>query len=459
MTGYNDFLATKTIVAAAAGRNVDPATLPPDLFGFQRDLVSWALRKGRAAIFADTGLGKTAMQLAWASLAADRALVLAPLAVAHQTIAEGAKFGVAVTYARRQDEAPAAGITITNYERLEAFDPAAFGAVVLDESSILKSFEGKTRSRLIETFADTPMRLACTATPAPNDISEIANHAEFLGVMSRPEMLAAFFVHEHDKGNQYRLKSHGREAFFRWLASWGMAVKRPGDLGYPDDGYDLPGLTIEPIFVETVYRPDGALFATELKGVTERARVRKATAAARVAAAVELVGREPDEPWIVWCGLNDEASAVAAAIPGAVNVEGAMAPEAKAEAMVAFSRGDVRVLVTKASIAGYGMNWQHCARMAFVGLSDSYEDYYQCLRRCYRFGQRREVRAFVVLSDLERAIHDNILRKEREAEATARELVKHVAEYERAEIGGRARASLVYEPRRAMTVPAWLKGA
>lgn len=453
---YSDFLAGKAIVSRLTGRDVAESELNSNLFPFQRKLVQWALRKGRCALFADTGLGKTLMQLSWADKAADRVLVLAPLAVAHQTVREGAKFGITATYARRQEDAPPTGIVVTNYEMLKNFDPAAFGGVVLDESSILKNFDGKTRDALIEAFSETPMRLACTATPAPNDIVEIGNHAEFLGVMTHVEMRAAFFVHEHDKGAQYVLKTHARQAFYRWMASWGMSIRRPSDLGFDDTGYDLPGLAIEPVIVETGYQPEGMLFATTLKGVGERAKVRKATAADRVKAAVALVEREPDEPWIIWCGLNDEADAVAAAIPGAVNVEGSMTPEAKADALAAFSEGRTRVLVTKPSIASFGLNWQHCARMAFVGLSDSYESYYQCIRRCFRFGQRREVVAYVVLSDLERTIHANVIRKEREADATAAELVKHLAEFERAEIAGLGKASLIYEPQRQAVMPEWL---
>ena len=447
---YTAFLANKAIVAPATGRDVPPDAIHPALFGFQRDLTRWALRKGRAAIFADTGLGKTRMQLEWARLTGERVLILAPLAVARQTVAEAAALGIGLAYARRQ--ADAGNLTITNYEMAGAFDPAAFGAVVLDESSILKAHDGKTRSALIAAFRATPWRLCCTATPAPNDVAELANHAEFLGVMSRAEMLAAFFVHD-EAG--WRLKGHAREPFWRWLASWGMSVRKPSDLGHPDDGYLLPPLSIDPVIVPVDYAPADRLFFTGLKGVGDRAAVRKATAAERVRRAVDLVAAEPDEQWLIWCGLNDEARALAAAIPGAVNVEGRDAPEAKADALAAFADGSVRVLVTKPSVAGFGMNFQGCARMAFVGLGDSYEQYYQAIRRCWRFGQTRPVTAYVVLTDPEEAIYHNVLRKEREAAAMADELVRHVAAYERAEIAGASGRS-EYTPAVPMALPGWL---
>jgi len=304
---------------------------------------------------------------------------------------------------------------------------------VLDESSILKNFEGKTRTQLIRTFAKTPMRLCCTATPAPNDIAELATHAEFLGIMSRAEMLASFFVHDD---NGWRLKGHARAPFYRWLASWGMSLKRPSDLGYSDLGYDLPPLTIVPEIVETDYSPPGQLFATTLKGVGDRAAVRKETMVDRVWRAAELITAEPDQSWIAWCGLNDEGRNLAELLPDdSVLVEGQQTPEQKADAIEAFAQGKVRVLITKASIAGFGLNFQHCARMVFVGLGDSYETYYQSIRRCYRFGQQREVKAHIVLTEPEEAIYTNVLRKEREAQDTAAQLLQHVAAYEREEIG------------------------
>jgi DNA modification methylase/superfamily II DNA or RNA helicase len=428
---YQTFLERKAIVVGDAGREISPEALNHNLFPFQRDLVRWALRKGRSAIFADTGLGKTLMQLAWAEHAAERVLILAPLAVAQQTVHEGERWGIPVTYARAQKKAAPSGITVTNYEMLPHFAPDEFGAVVLDESSILKSFEGKTRTALIKAFSQAPLRLCCTATPAPNDIAELANHAEFLGVISRAEMLATFFVHD-DEG--WRLKGHAREAFYRWLASWGMSLKRPSDIGYSDEGYDLPPLEINSSILAANHQQAGKLFATDLKGITERTEVRKATAHDRVQMAARLVKHEPAEPWLVWVGLNDEGRELAKLLPDAVLIEGADSVEKKAEALTGFAEGRVRVLITKPSIAGFGMNFQRCARMVFVGLSDSYEQYYQAIRRCWRFGQTRPVRATVVITDLEYPVYENVLRKEREAEETARELVKHVAQYERAEI-------------------------
>lgn len=430
MSGYQDFLESKRSTMRFEGLEVALEAINPKLFPFQRDLVRWSLRKGRAAIFADTGLGKTFMQLEWARLTGESTLIIAPLTVARQTVREAGKLGINVVYARKQ--ADAGKLTITNYEMVEHFDPDAFGAVVLDESSILKSFDGKTRTALIRAFQRTPLRLCCTATPAPNDIAELANHAEFLGIMSRVEMLSQYFVHD-DEG--WRLKGHAAEPFYRWLASWGMSLKRPSDLGYSDEGYDLPGLSIEPVIVPTEYAPEGQLFATTLKGVGDRAAVRRSTLTDRVQQAARLISEEAQEPWIAWCGLNDESDAMAAALPDAVVVEGSQPPEEKAARIESWLAGEYRVLVTKPSIAGFGMNFQRAARQVFVGLSDSYEQYYQCIRRSYRFGQTRPVVAYIVLTEVEQAIYQNVLRKEEEAERTGRELVKHVAAYERAEIG------------------------
>ena len=409
---YAAFLERKSRRADSVGCEVSPDDLHPLLHGFQRDGAAWAVRQGRAALFWDCGLGKTFAQVEWARHSGDTALIVAPLSVARQTVREARKIDADISYVRSGQDVDGPGLWITNYEMVEHFDPALFDAVVLDESSILKNVDGKTRTRLIETFRAVPRRLACTATPAPNDVSELTNHSEFLGVMRRAEMLAAYFINDE---RDWRLKGHAAKPMFRWMASWAQALRRPSDLGYGDEGFDLPELRIIPHIVGVNLIPDGQLFATELGGIGGRSAVRRSTLEARTERAAELAS--DGEQWIVWCGLNDEAAAVAAAVDGAVNVEGAWAPDAKAEALEAFQDGAVRVLVTKPSIAGFGMNFQNAHKMAFVGLSDSYESYYQAIRRCWRFGQTEPVEAHIIVSQLEEAIVANVQRKEREASA------------------------------------------
>jgi hypothetical protein len=349
-------------------------------------------------------------------------LILAPLSVARQTVREAAKLDEDVRYVRSQAEVKTVGTFITNYEMAEHFDPGEFDALVLDESSVLKNVDGKTRRRLTERFARVPLRLACTATPAPNDASELCNHAEFLGVMSRAEMLAAYFINDE---RDWRLKGHAAGPMFQWMASWAMALRRPSDIGFEDGGFVLPPLEIVAEVVDVALEAEGQLFPTALGGVGGRARVRRETLAARCERAVELAER-PGQ-WIVWCGLNDEAHAIAAELGDAVNVEGSWKPDEKALALEAFQDGEARVLVTKPSIAGFGMNFQNCHQMAFVGLSDSYESYYQAIRRCWRFGQVEPVRAHVVVSELEQQIVANVRRKEVEAAAMTDRLVQHMA--------------------------------
>jgi hypothetical protein len=283
----------------------------------------------------------------------------------------------------------------------------------------------------------------------------MANHAEFLGVMSRVEMLAAFFVHD-DEG--WRLKGHARDPFYRWLASWGMAVKRPSDLGFDDAGYDLPPLDIQADILPTSYTPVGQLFPTTLKGVGDRAAVRADTIDERCASAADLINTNHDEQWLAWVGLNEEGRNLARRVPGAVLIEGGDSPDVKADALERFAAGEIRVLITKTSIAGFGMNFQRCARMVFVGMGDSYEQYYQAIRRCYRFGQERAVHVRIVLTEPESAVLQNVLRKEREADDMTRRLVEHVAAFEREEIAA-GMARMVYAPSEPMRVPAWLENA
>lgn len=448
---YSSFLASKAIVAPAAGVHVSDADpLHADLKDFQRACVRWAIRKGRCALFKGTGTGKTFDELVWAKYSGHRVLSLAPLGVARQTVREGSKWGVPVVYARSMAESPAEGITITNYDMVGHFDPDAYDAVVLDESSVLKDFTSKTRSLLIDMFRDTPRKLCGTATPAPNDIAEIANHAEFLGLMTREEMLATFFVHD-DTG--WRLKGYARDAFYRWLASWAMSMTKPSDIGFSDDGYDLPPLSVVPVVVRAEYRPSDQLFAVGLKGITDRSAVRRETVDSRVSVAAELIGSE-DVPWIAWVGRNDEGERLAKILPDAVLIEGSQTPDEKADRIDRFSEGRSRVVISKTSITGQGLNWQHCARQVFVGLSDSWEAYYQAIRRSWRFGQTQPVKVYVVISEPEQVIYENVLRKERDAQRMTSELIRHVALYEREEIEGGRR--MVYAPMKAMEVPAWL---
>lgn len=428
MTPYAAFLAAKQRRAGHAGPPCTPDQVHPYLHPWQREIVAWAVQTGRAALWADTGLGKTLMQLEWARLAtgsypSGTALIVAPLAVCQQTIREALKIGIVVSYAQSGHDLTGTGIWITNYERVHLFNADDIQAVVLDEASILKNADGKTRALLTTHFACVPHRLACTATPAPNDPEELTSQAEFLGHATRANMLAAYFVHD-DTG--WRMKGHARGPMFTWMSSWAVAIRRPSDLGYPDDDYVLPGLEVVPHLLDIDVVPDGQLFATDLGGVGGRSAIRHATLAERCKTAAELVAAEPDEQWLLWCGLNDEADTLADLIPGAVNVRGAMSPEDKAAALLGFADGKIRVLVTKPKIASFGMNWQSCARMAFVGMNDSFESYYQSIRRCYRYGQRRIVRAHIIVSRLESAITANVARKQVEADRLIDDLVRQM---------------------------------
>jgi len=454
---YEQWLQEKTEPTRTQGldaRDISPADF---LFPFQRDLVGWALRRGSAAIFADTGTGKTAMQLDWARHVArrGRVLILTPLAVAQQTVREAHRFGIEAAYCRNDDGA--VPIVVTNYDILDRFDPSRFAGVVLDESSILKSYDGATRSALVEAFQTTPFRLACTATPAPNDHTELGNHSEFLGIKSRTEMLSEYFVHDGGSTQDWRLKGHAVAAFWRWVCSWGAVVRHPSDLGYSDDGFVLPPLRMH----EHVIRVDhtsawksGALFATEAMSLAEQRAVRRATLEQRVQAAAELA--TGNDPVLVWCELNDEGNAIEAAIPGAVQVAGSDSRDDKADRMLGFADGRYRVLVTKPSVAGFGMNWQHCARQVFAGASHSYEQTYQAIRRCWRFGQKRPVDVFIIRAETDSGIVANYRRKEADAARMADETVAYVLDAVRTSVGAAHREWNDYQPTAPMTVPSWL---
>lgn len=459
---YEEHIARKGIVVPLAGFDVIEDR--PWLYPFQRDTVAWALKLGRSAIFADTGLGKTRMQLAWASRVVERlrtegrsptVLLLAPLAVGAQTVREAERVGLTdVRLVRSQDDV-SDGINVVNYDVLHKFDLPAFGGVVLDESSILKSYTGTTKRALVEGCKDVPYRLACTATPAPNDHLELGNHAEFLGVMSSHQMIARWFISDQSEMGTYQLKGHAVRPFWDWVASWARCIGVPSDIGpYSDAGYVLPRLDVQihHVAVDIVDgRADGALFREIELSATSIHREKRRTASERARRVAELVSAEPGEAWLVWCETNYEAEALTAVLPGAVEVSGDQTPEVKADRLLGFAeRGGI--LITKPKIAGFGMNWQNCARIAFVGGSYSYEAFYQAVRRCWRFGQPREVVCHVVMATTEAAMW-RVVHGKSEAHGEMKQSM--FAASRRA--AARAAATIDYHPTHIAPLPKWLE--
>jgi DNA modification methylase len=406
---YIAFLARKAPRANASG--IEPAEMPEHMFDYQAHATRFCLRQGRAALFLDTGLGKTVCELEFAQQASEHtgmpALILTPLAVARQIEREGERFGYDVRVVRQQSDVRP-GINVCNYDRLDKLDAAAFGCIVLDESSILKSFAGKTTMALIAMFADTPFRLCATATPAPNDHVELGTHAEFLGVMTQSEMLVRWFLNDSNDTGTWRLKGHAIEPFWDWMSSWAVMAETPADLGYDASRHVLPPLNIIRHKVEAEGRQlDGTLFGADVSA-TNMFAVKRRTVEARAVAVAELID---DEQWLIWCDVDSEADALIAAIPGAVEIRGSLSPEQKEARMDAFIDGMARVLVTKSSISGAGLNLQFCRNMAFVGRSFSYEAWYQAVRRCWRFGQVRAVNVHLIVADGEDQIGRVIDRK------------------------------------------------
>lgn len=455
--GYAEFVASKRLLAPSHGFAIDTATLPAAAFAWQARIVAWACRRGRAALLSECGTGKTLMQVAWADQVCrhtgGNVLILAPLAVARQTVGEATKFGLAVTRCTSQADVQP-GINITNYDRLSDFDAASFRGVVLDESGILKSYMGSTKRALVQSFRDTPYRLCCTATPAPNDHIELGNHSEFLGVMRSSEMLSRWFINDTNHTGNYRLKGHAAADFWAWVASWAVALRRPSDLGFPDDGFVLPPLSVNQITVRVdMTDPSGErLFRVPELNATKIHREMRLTAPARVTSAADLVNGN-DEPWIVWCHTNDEADRLAKAIPGAVEVRGSESPEAKERKLTRFGEGRARVVITKGKIAGWGLNWQHCRNIVFVGMSYSFEEMYQCIRRSYRFGQRHPVNVYLVVAETEGEILATVQKKMAAHEKMLDELVKSTQQAQ-----GRENLRLApYEPTLPMRIPTWLR--
>lgn len=447
---YQDFLEAKKIQPIITGFKAE--SLNPNLFDFQKVIVEWALRRGRSAIFADTGLGKTLMQTSWADAVVKytggNVLIFAPLCVAHQTVEESAKFGISVNYCRKQDDIKD-GINITNYEMLEHFDVESFIGVVLDESSIIKNRDGKTRNALIDSCRNVQYRLSCTATPSPNDFMEIGNQAEWLGIVSITEMLAMFFINDAGDTGTWILKGHGKVKFWEWLATWAIVIKSPADLGFDGTSYILPELNIESHIVESA-TTDG-LFADIATGLMERNKARKESIDDRVAKCAEIVNAS-DKQWVVWCNRNEESEKLAQLIHGAKDVKGSDSIDYKEKTIDAFTHGELRVLISKPSICGYGMNWQHCNQTAFVGLSDSWESYYQAIRRFWRFGQKLPVNVHVISAESEGAVVENIRRKDLQNQIMSQEMVKHMSTYTKNEVFGIEEQKDEYT-RRALETP------
>ena len=464
---YATFLEEKSRKVSSQGLTRAPA-LPKALKPFQKAIVAWALRRGKAALFEMTGLGKTLQQLSWARAVADhergKVLILTPLAVAQQTVSEAAKFGIkGVTYTAYGTQV-ASDLVVTNYERFERFDVRDFAGIVLDESGIIKSQDGKTRKLLTETCVGVKWKLCCTATPAPNDYAELGQHAEFLGVMTSKEMLATYFVHDGSvragqdseaNGDGWRLKKHARDAFWKWLASWAVMIRSPEDLGFDGSEYQLPPLVYHHARVAAAYKPNaGMLFPIEASTLSERIAARRDTVTERVRTAVDIVIREPDESWLIWCHLNREADAIERALPQALQVAGKDPVEQKIGRLLGFKEGKPLHLVSKPSIAGHGLHWAHCARMVFVGLNDSFEELFQAIRRCWRFGQTREVQVYLVASELEGAVVANLERKERDFNSMLDAMLVHMRYLMRENVLNLR--SEGYAPSETMRLPTWL---
>jgi len=460
---YTDFIESKQYKASNIGVTISTTDTNPKLFEWQKDIVKWAVAKGRCAIFLDTGLGKTFIQLEWARLIGENTLIIAPLSVARQTVREAKKLNLDVRYIRDMAEVTTDNkLWITNYEMIDHFDYSQFGAVVLDESSILKSMGGRTRSKLTELCKNVKYRLCCTATPAPNDYIELGNHTEFLGICKVSEMLGTFFVNankEHtfafnDKlyrrkgsnknGTEWRLKHHAETPFFKWLSSWAITMMKPSDLGYDDNGFILPELNINPIYVSGEYKPKDQLFFTKLHGISNRIEVRRDTLNSKMSRLKSIVDTS-DGQWIIWCGLDTE-SKLAADMLGddAVEVKGGDDISHKINTIEGFQDGKVRILVTKAKIAGFGMNFQNASNMLFLGLNDSWETYYQCIRREWRYGQTKPVNVHILLHDAEDEIYQNVLRKDAMASRLRLSLIEQMKDYEKGELGMTSKMTTPY---------------
>jgi len=410
---YNDFLKSKMIEYQPTGIDVPKNNLNNKMSDFQKDITLWALKKGRSAIFAGCGLGKTFMFLEWANQLVKigkNIIILAPLAVSFQILEEGNKFGIPVNLCNSQSDV-INGINVTNYEKLSKFIPSVFGGVIIDESSCLKDFSSKTKNMIIDYFRYTPFKLASTATPAPNDYMELGNHSEFLGIMDYNEMLSMFFIHDGGNTSKWRLKKHAENEFWRWVASWSVMLSCPEDLGYDNKEYILPPIKYHQIIVKKNKPKIGQLYAVNAHTLKQQLKARKNSIKERVEACAKLVNSSNDY-FTIWCNLNDESSLLSKLISDSVEIKGSDKPNIKEHALINFARGNIKRLITKPSIAGFGMNFQHCHKICFVGIDHSFERFYQTVRRSWRFGQKHSVDVYIFTAEEEGEVIKNIQRKE-----------------------------------------------
>ena len=457
---YKEFIDSKLLVKTNNVLNIDKSELNNTLFDYQKDLVVWALKLGKSAIFADTGLGKTFMQLEWARIINEKknkpVLIVAPLAVTSQTQDEALKLNLHIKYVKEQSEC-INGINITNYERLDKFKSDYFIGIVLDESSILKSFSGVYKKLLIDNFKNTEFKLACSATPAPNDYMELGNHSEFLNVMNLTEMLSMFFVHDGGDTSHWRLKGHAVERFWEWVSSWSAIIKSPSDLGYDGQKHKLPELIENDIIIQSDNYNNDMLFSMPANTLDERRLAQKNSFNDRIKKTVEIVKSNPDEQWLIWCNYNDEANELKKLLSESVNVQGSDEPEIKAKNLLSFGKGEIKYLITKPKIASFGLNWQSCHNIIFCSLNDSYEQYYQSIRRCYRFGQKNKVNVYRVLSYDEINILDNIERKHNEFQYMQKKMSIYTKKYVRENLQVKFKEmDKSYNPQIEIKLPEWL---
>lgn len=454
---YSDFIVTKSQQHMDAGFEANESLFPTAIFPHQSACVKYACKRGRAGLFLDTGLGKTITQLTWAHQVLNHTnqsvLVLAPLAVASQTEREGAKFGIKAKQVSNQSEITDSGIYVTNYEKLSHFDADKFSGIVLDESSILKGMMGKVRQQITDFASVIPYRLSCTATPSPNDFMEIGTQSEFLGVMTQIEMLAMYFIHDGGDTAKWRLKGHGRAKFFEWMATWSIFLTSPSDIGFDGSSYVLPSLYLHQHTVET--EPEDSLFVEPAQGLLERNRARKESVYDRCKKAADIVNAI-DDPIMVWCNLNDESALLKQLINESVDVKGSDSPEHKTRSMLDFADGKIKCLISKPSIAGFGMNFQSSHHAVFVGLSDSWESYYQAIRRQWRFGQKNDVYVHVIAADTEGAVVDNIRRKDDQHKQMMASMMAIMKQYIEREVFGARLNKTEYDPQVEMTIPYWI---